>query len=56
MAEDEEEEIPKDEEELIRIEEASSTNIVKDMDTMNLSVERRNLIWINQEPIMLKNL
>ena len=45
-----------DEEEILRIEEASSTNIVKDMDTMNLSVERRTLIWINQEPIMLKNL
>ena len=34
------------EEELLRIEEASSTNIVKYMDTMNLSEERRNLIGV----------
>ena len=44
MAEDEEEKILEDEEEILRIKEASSKNIVKDMDTMNLRVDRRKLI------------
>ena len=39
MVEDEEEEIIKEEEGVLRIEEASSVNIIKCMNTMNLNVE-----------------
>ena len=39
MVEDEEEEIIKEEEGVLRIEEASSVNIIKRMNTMNLNVE-----------------
>ena len=42
--EDEEEEIIEEEEGVLRIKEASSANIVKGMDNMNLNVERKNLI------------